>query len=139
MGALCREGVWYEYPTADAVVDTCRGVLYIAVDPDPDPGDWAAVCGLIAAVGWDNGSEPHRQDPGEPRYDPLGQVYTWRLEYASPPPCIWCDGEGTRSGCPLCRRVALGYPPGRPRLPLPLSWEPGLSMSRLVAPMMRTW
>lgn len=108
MGALCSESVHYEYATADAVIDTCRGVLYIAVDLDPDPADWAAVCGLIAAVGWDNGSGQHSSDPGEPGFDPLGQVCTWRLEYC--PPCIWCDGKGTRSGCPLCQRVGLRYP-----------------------------
>jgi hypothetical protein len=109
MGALCSTGIFYRYPTADAMVDACRGILYIAVDQEPDPGDWAKVCALIAAVGWDNGSHgPRSDDPGEPRLDPLSQVCTWRLEYG--PRCIWCDGEGTRSGCPLCQRVGLRYP-----------------------------
>lgn len=81
MGSPFSRGIWRTYATADAVIDTDRGVLFVAVDMDPDPGDWAAVTGLIRAVGFDNGSWPHSDDPGEPIFDALAGVYTWRLEY----------------------------------------------------------
>ena len=102
MGAVPGSMIRYHYPTADAVIDPDRGVLLIAVDPEPDPADWAAVCGLIQAVGFTDGSLPHRKDPGEPDQDPLSGVFTWRLEYADQ--CIWCDGKGTSGGCPLCQK-----------------------------------
>ena len=73
----------YHFPTADAVIDPVRGVLYIACDLDPDPADWQAICGLIRAVGFTDGKLPHRRDPGEPELDELSGIYTWRLEYAS--------------------------------------------------------
>lgn len=139
MGALCSDGISYRYATADAVADPCRGVLYIAVDQDPDPGDWDQVCRLIAAVGWDNGSQgPHSGDPGEPELDPLGRVCTWKLEYGSR--CIWCDGRGTRNGCPLCQRVSLGVSlTASPGSPLILSLGAGaFCCPCLVAAMMRT-
>jgi hypothetical protein len=126
MGALCGDGIRYRYATADAVIDPCRGVLYIAVDQDADPGDWDRICGLIAAVGWDNGSGgPYPQDPGEPGFDALARVCTWRLEWT--PRCIWCDGKGVSYGCPLCERVGLRYPQVKPPrlLSLPLSGEAG--------------
>lgn len=108
MGALCNDRLEYGYATADAVIDPCHGVLYIAADQDPDPGDWDRICTLIAAVGWDNGSGgPHRGDPGEPEFDALSRVCTWRLEWA--PRCAWCDGKGVSYGCPLCERIGLGY------------------------------
>ena len=81
MGSPFSKGTWRTYATADAVIDTDRGVLFIAVDQEPDPGDWAAIVGLIRAVGFDNGSHPHSDDPGEPEFDALAGVYTWRLEY----------------------------------------------------------
>jgi hypothetical protein len=81
MGCPFERGAWRSYPTADAVIDTDRGILFIACDQDPDPCDWAAVVGLIRAVGFDNGGYPCPDDPGEPVLDPLGQVCTWRLEY----------------------------------------------------------
>lgn len=93
----------YHYPTADAIIDPGRGVLFIAVDPDPDPADWAAVCGLIRAVGFTDGGLPHRKDPGEPGQDELSGVYTWRLEYVDP--CVFCESPGTRTPCPVCGRV----------------------------------
>jgi hypothetical protein len=122
MGALCSDRIEYRFATADAVVDPCHGVLYIVADQESDPLDWAKVCGLLAAVGWDNGSEVHPQDPGEPGWDALSRVYTWRLEWARR--CIWCDGRGVSYGCPLCERVSLRYPDAsRPGL-FPLS-RPG--------------
>lgn len=105
MGAFCEDVIPYGYVTADAVIDPCRGVLFIAADPEVDPGDWAAIVGLIHAVGWDNGSHPHSDDPGEPFWDALGGVCTWRLEYVRQ--CIWCDGYGVSYGCPLCERTRL--------------------------------
>jgi hypothetical protein len=93
----------YHFPTADAVVDPARGCLYIACDIDVNPADWAAVCGLIQAVGFADDSLPHRKDPGEPDIDPLTGICVWRLEYADP--CIWCDSKGTSDGCPLCQRT----------------------------------
>lgn len=95
----------YHFPTADAVIDPDRGVLFIVVDPEPEPGDWNAVVGLIRAVGYTNGLPPHRRDPGEPEIDPLWGICTWRLEYVQPSagPCDWCDGIGTPYGCPLCQ------------------------------------
>lgn len=109
MGAFCSDVIPYGYATADAVIDPCRGVLFIVCDQEVDPGDWAAVCGLISMVGWDNGSGgSYPQDPGEPLLDELSRVCTWRLEWA--PQCIWCDGRGVSYGCPLCERAALGYP-----------------------------
>jgi hypothetical protein len=81
MGAPFVGGIWRGYPTADAVIDTRAGALYIACDMEPDPGDWAAVTGLIRAVGYDNGTWPHSDDPGEPVFDALAGVSTWRLEY----------------------------------------------------------
>ena len=93
----------YQYPTATAVINPERGVLFIAVDPDPDPADWAAICGLIRAVGFTDGRVPHRRDPGEPDQDPLTGVFSWRLEYVDP--CPFCDGSGTPAGCPLCLRA----------------------------------
>jgi len=83
MGSPFSRGIWRSYPTADAVIDTDRGVLFIACDIDPDPGDWAAMVGLIRAVGWDNGAWPHSDDPGEPALDALAGVCTWRLQYVS--------------------------------------------------------
>ena len=76
-------GIRYRYSTATAVIDGKKGILYIAVDPDPDPADWAAVVGLIRAVGWDNGVGPHHEDPGAPAFDALRGVWMWRLDYAS--------------------------------------------------------
>lgn len=109
MGALCGDQIEYRYATADAVIDECRGVLYIAVDQDVDPGDWDRICGLISMVGWDNGSGgPYGADPGEPEFDALSRVCTWRLEWARQ--CVWCDGRGASYGCPLCERTGLGYP-----------------------------
>lgn len=104
MGAFCPDRLEYRFGTADAVIDPCRGVLFIAVDPEPDPLDWARICGLLAAVSWDNGTGEHAQDPGEPDWDALSRVYTWRLEWA--PRCIWCDGRGCSYGCPLCECVS---------------------------------
>lgn len=75
-------GIRHRMPTADAVVDTERGVLFIACDPDPDPGDWATICMVISSVCYDNGMWPSRRDPGEPEWDALAGVCTWRLEYA---------------------------------------------------------
>jgi|SRR5579859_1347646 len=76
-------GIRYRYPTATAVIDTKKGVLFIAVDPDPAPEDWGAIVGLIRAVGWDNGVGPHYDDPGPPYLcDDLRGVWMWRLEYA---------------------------------------------------------
>jgi hypothetical protein len=109
MGAFCSDVIPYGYATADAVIDPCRGVLFIVCDQDVDPADWASVCGLIARVGFDNGSGgPCPQDPGEPVLDELSRVCTWRLEWA--PQCIWCDGRGVSYGCPLCERACLSYP-----------------------------
>ena len=82
MGAPVVTGMWRSYRTADAVIDTDRGVLFIACDLDPDPSDWAAVTGLICAVGFSNGQWPHGDDPGEPELDAPAGVYTFRLEYA---------------------------------------------------------
>lgn len=81
MGSPFSRGIWRTYATADAVIDTDRGILFVAVDMDPDPGDWANIVGLIRAVGWDNGTWPHSDDPGEPEFDALAGVCTWRLEY----------------------------------------------------------
>jgi hypothetical protein len=81
MGCPFTRGIWRTYATADAVVDNDRGILFIAADQEPDPGDWAAVTGLIRAVGYDNGTYPHSDDPGEPEFDPLAGVWLWRLEY----------------------------------------------------------
>jgi hypothetical protein len=81
MGAPFSKGIWRTYPTADAVIDQDRGILFMAVDLEPSPGDWAAMVGLIRAVGWDNGCWPHSDDPGTPGFDPVGGVNTWRLEY----------------------------------------------------------
>lgn len=106
MGAFCEDVIPYGYVTADAVIDPCRGVLFIAADIDVDPGDWARVCALIAAVGYDNGSGEYAQDPGEPEFDTLSRVCTWRLEWVRK--CIWCDNRGVSYGCPLCRRESLG-------------------------------
>lgn len=109
MGAFCSDVIPYGYATADAVIDPCRGVLFIVCDQDVDPGDWDSICKLIARVGWDNGSGgSHRGDPGEPEFNELSRVCTWRLEWA--PRCVWCDGRGVSYGCPLCERVGLGYP-----------------------------
>lgn len=82
MGSPFSKGVWRSYATADAVVDTDRGVLFIAVDLECDPGDWASIVDLIRIVGWDNGTRPNGDDPGEPVFDALAGVCTWRLEYA---------------------------------------------------------
>jgi hypothetical protein len=82
MGA--REGerfTRYRFPTADVVLDPVKGILWIAADMDPDPVDWSAVCGLISAVGFDDGRLPHRKDPGEPVFHSLEGIYTFRLEY----------------------------------------------------------
>jgi hypothetical protein len=81
MGAPFSKGIWRCYPTADAVIDTARGVLFIAADMETSPGDWAAITGLIRAVGYDNGTFPHPDDPGEPEFDPISACYTWRLQY----------------------------------------------------------
>lgn len=81
MGMTPGTGVWYGYPTADAVVDTLKGVLFIAVDMDPDPADWVAICRLITMTGYDNGTWPHSDDPGVPGFDVLTAVNVWRLEY----------------------------------------------------------
>jgi hypothetical protein len=81
MGSPFSRGIWRTYPTADAVIDTDRGILFMAVDMDVDPGDWAAMVGLIHAVGWDNGTWPHSDDPGVPDFDNLSGVWCWRLEY----------------------------------------------------------
>jgi len=81
MGSPFSKGVWRSYGTADAVIDTDRGVLLIAVDQECDPADWAAVVDLIRIVGWDNGTRPNSDDPGEPSFDALAGVWTWRLEY----------------------------------------------------------
>jgi len=75
----------YHYPTADAILDPVRGILFIAADQEPDPADWAAVCGLIRAVGFDNRTGgPCPQDPGDPHQDDLSGVCVWRLEYVLP-------------------------------------------------------
>jgi hypothetical protein len=81
MGCPLSRGIWRTYATADAVIDPATGVLFIACDPEPDPGDWAGVVGLIRAVGYDNGTYPHQDDPGEPEFDALAGVWMWRLEY----------------------------------------------------------
>jgi hypothetical protein len=81
MGSPFSRGVWRNYETADAVIDTEKGVLYIAVDLECEPGDWAAIVDLIRIVGWDNGRRPNGDDPGEPVFDTLAGVCTWRLEY----------------------------------------------------------
>lgn len=81
MGAPDIGGVWHRYLTADAVIDPGKGVLYIAVDTNPDPDDWEMVCRLISAVGYDNRHWPLRRDPGEPLFDALSGVYMWHLEY----------------------------------------------------------
>lgn len=81
-GAPFTGGIWRAYPTADAMIDTGRGVLWIAVDAECDPSDWAAITGLIKLVGYDNGCWPHTSDPGEPEFrDALSGVVMWRLEY----------------------------------------------------------
>jgi hypothetical protein len=81
MGAATLRPVRYSYPTAEAVIDPDRQALFIACDTDPRPEDWNAICGLIRAVGFDNGNQPYGDDPGEPGYDPLNGVCVWRLEY----------------------------------------------------------
>jgi hypothetical protein len=103
MGA--RQGerfIRYRFPTADAVIDPVRGVLFIVCDPEPDPADWSAVAGLIRAVGFAGNDRFPRRDPGEPEQDPVSGVYAWRLEYVDA--CAWCDSRGCLDGCPLCGR-----------------------------------
>jgi hypothetical protein len=125
----------YRFPTADAVIDPVRGVLFIAVDIDPDPADWSAVVGLIRAVGFTDGTAPHPRDPGEPEFHGLDAVYTWRLEYAG---CIWCDGKGTCGGCPLCGKDAVVLSvTAEPRPSTSLSGRGSLLSSP--APMIVTW
>lgn len=103
IGAPFNGGIWHRYPTADAVIDLDQEILFIAADIDPAPADWAAICGLIGAVGFSNGTHGHQGDPGEPRFDALAGVCTWRLERV--PSCVWCDGRGISWGCPLCQRT----------------------------------
>jgi hypothetical protein len=99
MGAPFTRGIWRSYSTADAVIDRDKGILFIACDPEPASADWAAIVGLIRAVGYDNGTWPHSDDPGEPFHDALSDVWTWELHY-----------------------VRLRYPwTRRPGLPFPLS------------------
>lgn len=104
MGAPLRDDLRFEFPTADAAVDTAKGILFIVCDPEPDLMDWAGIVGLIKGIGFDNGTWPHGQDPGEPGYDPLACVYTWRLEYVRAE-CVMCDGHGRSGGCALCGAV----------------------------------
>lgn len=76
-----RGGIHRSLATADAVIDTERGVLFIATNMEPSPEDWAVICHLISVVGFDNGAWPCRRDPGEPEFDALAGVCTWRLEF----------------------------------------------------------
>lgn len=80
--ALARidaKGIHHHFATADVVIDPERTVC-IAVDLEPNDADWAEVCRILRAVGYDNGAWPYRRDPGEPTLDALAGVNTWRLE-----------------------------------------------------------
>jgi hypothetical protein len=66
---------WFRWPTATAALDTNRGVLLIATDPEPAPDDWDAVCTLLELSGYHNGSSgPFTTDP---EWD--ADVCTWNL------------------------------------------------------------
>jgi hypothetical protein len=70
---------WFTWPTATAVLDTARGVILVATDPEPAPDDWDAVCLLLELAGYDNGTGgPFSTDPGEPECSQA--LSTWRLE-----------------------------------------------------------
>jgi hypothetical protein len=60
--------------TASGWVDAEKGILRVFIDPDPDPLDWAVVCGMLDHLGV--------IDPGEPGY--LRGVYTWTIAYRQP-------------------------------------------------------
>lgn len=77
------QGIRHQFPTADVVVDPERTV-FIVCDLEPSDTDWQAVCGLLARVGWDNGTFPWSADPGEPALDAKTGTCTWKLSLTAP-------------------------------------------------------
>lgn len=79
LGAPC-DSPRQAYQAADVIHDTANGVLYIAADLEPSPGDWAEVCDLLHVVGYRNGADGlFTDDPGEPAFDAYANTNIWRL------------------------------------------------------------
>ena len=72
--------------TCSIVINAPRGYMEIFTEHDPDPQDWAIVCGLLDRV--------MVEDIGEP--DLLSGVYVWKISFRpavapEPDPALCCN------------------------------------------------